>query len=592
MSERKRQGFWQRLGRVFRRDSGWLEIHESYAEDVWSDVPVLVGKGGAVTGNIVAPKVRVEGVLYGFVVAREVVVGASGQVWGDVYVEGLQVESPGRVFGWVSTSGETNYESFLDGEQIVAQLPEPQPIQLPAQVYTPDGKAIDLVAAEDPAGQLDRIALLRTLQGEVAVALLARAELESSFEARVAEVAGDTLRLAQGLDDELAEARSTLAKVQTQLEDKGVQVRKREAHVGELRVELAGLRDLLDDRSNALDDMQGLLGERTQRLERTETARQTLEEQLQDVTLRADTMSGRAENLEGALQASLQRTAEQEEALLRWQELAEVTQTQVNELQKDLAEATLQIEESKGVVELLRDQRARAEKAWEDAIEELDELRQNEPNRYQETYEMELRLATSDKRIMELEAEAADKLAEFTALQEQVLWQKASAETLNKQFEETKALLDEQNAYIDEADEALASFRNTLGVELEAAKVQLGEKEAHLERLMGEGEDKLATLQQQVRQRDMQIEAMELEVDSHYVEVQHQGERLAELRLELIDSHMNLQEVQSRLATRTQEVEMVKQMAAKHVRQLRNDLAESERQTKDLMAVVERKRSG
>lgn len=588
--ERQKKGFFHRLGGMFRRSSGWLELHESHAEDVWSDVPVLVGEKGAVTGNVIAPKLVVEGVLYGFVVARDVVVRPGGQIWGDVHAKTFQIENSGRVFGWVSTSGETSYESFYDGDKLVAQLPEPEPIQLPAQLYTPDGQSIDLVAAEDPAGQLDRIALLRTLQGETAVALLARAELEENFEARVAEVAGDTLRLAQGLDDELAEARSRLSNTQAQLEEKGVEVRKREAHVDELHSELSGLRDLLEDRSNALDDMQGLLYERTQNLERTESARQTLEEQLQDVTIRADTMSGRAENLEGALQASLQRTTEQEEALLRWQELADVTQTQANELQKELDEAKLQVEESHGVVELLREQRARAEKAWEDAIEEMEELRAQTPDESQAIQETELRLASSDKRIGELETHINEREEAFKSLQEQVLWQKASIETMGKQLTDSQRVIDEQNEYIDQVDGEIASVQGT-SEQLIALTAKLDERDERIRVLTEEHEMRLSTIQRQVRERDMQLEAMELELDKNYSEVKSQGSRLAEIRMELVESQLELEEVQSRLATRTQEVGMVKQIAAKHVRQLRTELVKAQQQTRDLMALVERKRS-
>jgi chromosome segregation ATPase len=82
-------------------------------------------------------------------------------------------------------------------------------------------------------------------------------------------------------------------------------------------------------------------------------------------------MVKRVENLESALQGSLQHTAEQEEALIRWQELAEVTEKKANALESELESMKFQFKESTQVVEMLRTQREKLEKEWERANAEL-----------------------------------------------------------------------------------------------------------------------------------------------------------------------------------------------------------------------------
>src|SRR5690606_25819485 len=71
------------------------------------------------------------------------------------------------------------------------------------------------------------------------------------------------------------------------------------------------------------DDARELLEQREAALLEAELQIRDLEQRLTVALGQAEKLSGRVESLEGALQASVQHGVDQEEALVRWQELAE-----------------------------------------------------------------------------------------------------------------------------------------------------------------------------------------------------------------------------------------------------------------------------
>jgi protein subunit release factor A len=83
---------------------------------------------------------------------------------------------------------------------------------------------------------------------------------------------------------------------------------------------------------------------------------------------------------------------------------------------------------------------------------------------------------------------------------------------------------------------------------------------------------------------------MEEEVDHFHEELEAQGERLAQAHAALAEVQMELEQAKGLLAERTEEGNRIRQMAAKRIRQLEEDLAKSQQQLKDLMAWVDRQR--
>ncbi len=94
-----------------------------------------------------------------------------------------------------------------------------------------------------------------------------------------------------------------------------------------------------------------------------------------------------------------------------------------------------------------------------------------------------------------------------------------------------------------------------------------------------------------MRQQKLQLEAMETEVEHYHRELQMQGRRLSEVQAELVEKHLAVQEAEQAAAGQAQENERIRQAAAQRIRTLENELATVQRQLKDLMAWVERRRS-
>ena len=430
----KRNG--QGVFSLFKPKEEWLEIVGYHVGDIQTDKPVSILKGATVVGNVFTPEIIVGGLLYGSAVARQATIQQDGQVWSDIYAISLHIETGGKIQGWVSTLDEDSY-LLLQGSQDLTE--------------TADIVALDdatTVMPED-AGQLTRdqadIDTLRLLQTEAATALAARSELESTFDKRLHEIAGETSAKVVSLDKELNATRQQVDLLKQDFDQVNEELRSREHQVEQLNTELTITRDTLNERNAQLETLtteHTQLNEVHQHLQQSKTEIDAL---LQKTQEEVDHFKERTTNLETALQSSLQHSAEQEDSLIRWQELAETTQSKLDEVERDLSTATFKLEESSRVADMLRGQRQQTEQEWEKATAELSEAQER-------IEKLEDKLATAVAKQEEATAQLTENEAEIGPLREQLAQATAARDEAQAQIAEQTPLLEDLRRRYEEAE--------------------------------------------------------------------------------------------------------------------------------------------
>ena len=613
-SEGNHRRFWKAL---LRRGPAVMEIKDYHAGNVEVEQPVTIAPQAAVAGNVTAPQVTVAGLLYGSVVTQTLVVVGGGQIWGDVCVQDLEIKPGGKVRGWIHTVDEVELHTLRNGQEQEEVVAPELPPQLAALQREREGEGAD------------RGDVLHLLQTEAGAALLARQELERTFEARVTEVAEDAVRQAQSLDARLADARDEIAQLHGQVAEKTDALQANKAQLESQAEELERVRELLEEQTEAGENARQVLEEKTQRLATAKATNESLGEQIRAAIAEADALSARVENLESALQDSVQHSAEQEAALLRWQELAEDSQQRIKELEDELQEARMEAEEGRQLTEVLRLRRKEADQALQQVLEELYAVRSGEENALplpeaETEADVEQVLARmaflqetdedAEGRAVQAQDEMREAASEAKASDEQLLWYKTSLKTAQAQLQSQEEQLQEQLKLLESLREEVREHQalaekwkanvGRLSELLYEATQHVRQKEEEIDRLR----DELATvrrkveqfggkpaeneqsLQQLLRERAVHIQAMEEEVDHFHEELEAQGERLAQAHAALAEVQMELEQAKGLLAERTEEGNRIRQMAAKRIRQLEEDLAKSQQQLKDLMAWVDRQR--
>lgn len=542
----------------------WLEVSGYRVGDIQSDQPVALAPDATLLGNIFAPKVTIAGLLCGAAVTHELRVQQEGQIWGDVFAMSVRIEPGGRIQGWISSIDDTSYQSLYN-DGVLPDSSSPDHFQLPAEIV--EGNLL---------GRSDiHLELLHYLQAETAAALAARAELERSFEQRLSEVAGEAAGRVTSLSDLLDNARSELATLKEQFAVSQEALHRGNAQIERQTNELAVARELLTEQNQELETLRQAHSALKLDFEQRQAAKTEVDAQLQDRLRQVETLSDRVHSLETALQASLQHTAEQEESLIRWQELAEVTEGQVQALEKELNAARMRVQESSKVIEMLREQRRQAEKEWEKAMAELDNLRQQEtqPLASQDGLVASGALTEATDRVTSLKGALAEAEQEHL---EQVLWYKASLETTRAELEQTRRLAVQQQGHLVR-----------LQSELEAKEALIGKWKTAAEQMrasMEEQEQSLKALQQQLekeqkgredveRQGKLRLEAGESEIRQYIQATEAQGKQLAELRTALVERELQLKRARAVVEKQAQFIQQMKQVTSERLGRLEAQLA-------------------
>ncbi len=610
----------------FKRGQAWKEYVGYHVGDIHENQPIAIPAGSTVVGNVSAPQIMILGLLSGSAIGRDVVISSGGAVWGDVFAIHFQLETGGKVRGWIHSMTESDLENHKSaGIHPVSQ----------DNGDSPDG----LKPEHQKFLDREQFDLLKQLQSETAVALAARTELEESFDQRLSEMAGEATNKLALLREELKNIKLQLDKAELKAEETGESLEHRNIQFNRQSEELANTQDLLAQTTTALEKLQITHAQQEEKLVEMRAAKAGADTHLEEALSQVDTLTGRVHNIETALQASLVHTSDQEDALLRWQELAELNEQKVEELEKELKIANHQNQESNDLLFIMREQRQQLEKEWTEAharIAELekqiestdtDQARKNDESiqsleaQYQELQDAfklrESELVIKNSRLEELvklkEAEVSDarlhykklhirwkktheeldtfrnapapqissaqleelnqkiKQTEETAeqYQEQIHWNQASLETAQAELTQIRQFLQEKEQIIQhlqqENREKQEQFVHQSN-EINALKETIKEQEEQTQRMLEEHKD-------EIRLQRTQLEASEKELSQYLDETSKQGSRLAEMQATLVERDIELQETKQLVAKQQRFIKQLQQATKKRIQELQTQLA-------------------
>jgi chromosome segregation ATPase len=571
---------------LFRRGEKWKEVPPGYhVGDILSELPVAVLPQAEVVGNIFAPKITIAGFLYGSAAALETTIEAGGQIWGDVYTSRFQIDPGGKFEGWVNRLDEKVYQELAVDGLIPnqAKLPAKTSLELPPEAFD-----TEILARNE-----NQIDLLRRLQVESAAALAARAELEREFEKRLNEVAGESAAKAISLHEELSQLRLELTNLREDRTQTREELRERNAQVERQANEIATTRELLTDQTERFNELQTLYEAKVNEHDQLTQAKTSLESDLRTANNQIDTLKDRIRSIESALQNSLQHSSEQEESLVRWQELAEVTEAKVQKLQAEVDNLTFQAQEHGRVTEMLRAQRKHAEEAWQEAMKELEDLRGKETKQFIPP-EILGDLEAQIKQLQGKLALAEDKHREYkTRLAHMKSEQAAQTAIQQAAYEESLAKV--QQDVQDARQEAQHSRELLLWdkanlesaqVRLEEARGQLETQSAQIAQLEVELQEKLATLaelEEGFTETETVLQAKIEAVEAELAQAQATADSQNAQYLQLQSNYENLQNELERL--QNQSHELAAEIAAKeqHLAQAQDQLTGEKQQLKDIL---------
>lgn len=543
----------RRLLNLFQRGEEWLEISGYNVGDIFSnDKPVAITRHATIVGNVFAPKVSVVGLLCGSVVTRAGVIESTGQIWGDVFAIQIELKNGGKIQGWISSIDADLYDELMQNQS----LPD-------EQGESPSGETIDshLLKNRD---HLELITL-HQLQTEIATALAARTELENSFEKRLSEVAGDAAGRVATLSSQLDETRTNLLAIQADLKEQSEALKDRETQVERQSKELAVSRQLIDDQTAEIEQLQQTKAQLEQSVNQLSAERDSLSSELEEKLQQLETQAARIRTLETTMQAGLQHSAELEESLMRWQELAEATEKKVKELEQKASNAQFKLEESSKLVEMLREQKQQAEHEWERLQIELEQQQKHPTRPIQAGEDAD---ASDVRRIDELEL-ALTNLEQDHA--EQILWYRANLETNQAELARVRRIAEEQQIKLDLLQGDYNKARSMVDKWKTAAdeiSTQLREQEKQFKQWRQEADENIASLQAQLNQKRLQLEAVEEDLVYHVEAIEKQGSHLAEIQATLAERETQLLQARELILKQNRALKQLREKAEDQIRKL------------------------
>ncbi|MBK6713420.1 MAG: polymer-forming cytoskeletal protein [Chloroflexi bacterium] len=621
---------------LFRRGQAWREISGYLVTDIYETQPVAVAAGSTVVGNIFAPQVLVAGLLAGTAVAQEVTVQGSGQLWGDIFAMRFHLEPGGQIRGWINTLTEADCETLL---AVATQPTEPTADTQSA----PNGLQPEHHRLRDRA----KLDALRQLQTETAVALAARAELEETFDQRLAEIAGEATNQLTLVREELKNARAELADWQQKAQDTSNTLQLRETQLDRQSKELALAQESLAQTNQDLEELREAYAQKEGAFKELTSAKIGVDTHLHEALNQVDTLTGRVHNIETALQASLVHSSDQEDALLRWQELAESTEARVKELEKELQSTRQQLEQSSDMNNMLRDQRRQIESDWTKAQIRLEDLQKQLENEIESSkilltgsdetirsltelnnqlkaeleplqnrnailmkqmemaktkfFRQEEEIANlrrahqeletnwqdaqddlqrireqptklfSSEQIEALKADLAAAEEKLEGYQEQVLWYQANLETSQSALKEGRAQAEEQAAQLNKLRLDLQAAEATMSQQQQDARATQSQFETEKSKALAETK----RFKDELRQKQLQLEASEADLQNHLRETAQQGQQLAEIRSVLIERELQIEQLRQTVNKQQQFIKQMKQVTTDKINSLETALAQA-----------------
>ncbi|MCP4424541.1 MAG: hypothetical protein GY803_08630 [Chloroflexi bacterium] len=543
---------------AFRKRGRKVADHQT--GDLQSDEPVTIADGAVLVGDVTAPTIRVAGLLRGTAVAQELILQSTGQIWGDVFANSLQIEPGGIIQGWISSPRD----------------------DATATEKAPQTDDTDAKTSSRPAAQLDT---LHRLQIEAGEALAARAELEQQFDARLTEQVGETFDRAEMLAREVTETQTKINDLQQRLDAALATLETQENQIDEQEATLALAHKLGERHEEQFGSVNAEKEQLSQSFTTLQNAKDDADIALVETQRVVDEKNDRIEMLETTLQSSIQRTVEQEDALIHWQELAETTQSQLEELEKESATLQQQVEESAEATGKLREKNNRLEFEWQQTLDELNDLRNRTPDSTVE----EMQFALSN--LQQKNATLKNVIAEA---EEKALWRKANLETAQSALEQSRKVAGQQEIFLaqlqdelEEKETAVAKWQTA--VEQMAARLHEQEQRynalkanipAESERIKAE----TASLKESLRRKSLQVDAHEAEIDHHLQQMAAQGQLLADIRATLVERELQLNKANSRISRQADVLKRMKQVTGARIQELEAKLARAQQQSPERAA--------
>ena len=558
-------GLLDRL-RFWRRGQTWLEIVGYHVEDIHADQPVAIQQGATLVGNVFAPRLVVAGLLTGSAVCRDIRVEKGGQILGDVFTVALTTMPGGHIHGWISSVDEKDYVALAEDGRL------PDDTELARHENGTDHPEGHLLTRNEA-----QVEALHHLQAQAAVALAARNELEQDFQRRLSELAGESTNTIANLKQELTDLRTELTTKQNQLDEAQEALRHRKSQVERQANELGIARDLMTEQNDELTNLRQQHAQLQTNYTKAQSEKTAVDDELETAVHEINTLRDRIHSLEVAHKASLVHTSEQEESLMRWQELAEITEKKASDLEAELQKVNLQIEENNKIIELQREQRLAAEKELEKTVTALAELREQT----KDPVEKATLLAEATAKTSRLEAELAD--AEHAHF-ERILWYKAELEASQAAAATAGQKASEQAEKIQQLEDLVQSQQETVA-EMQTAVAQaestLETKQAEWHTLHEKLAEESMGLQTVIREQKMQLEASDNEVNRFISETSAQGQHLAEIQNRLVERELQLKQAIAQLRQaramiekQNQAIKQIQQKAGERIRALQTQIGQ------------------
>jgi chromosome segregation ATPase len=573
---------------IFRRGLRWQKIDGYRLEDLNSEQPVWVTAGSTILGNIIAPQIKVSGMVNGSVVSQTVTITTQGELWGDAYTARLNIEPGGAIYGWLNSIDDSQYRLIQAEGSIPKNL-------------IPDKSAASGSDAELDGQTAAHRATLDRLRHEAASAKTARAELEHTFEKRLSDVAGETAARVVTLSEQLADTRSELKIAQEMVATLESNLSSRQVQIAQQTEELATTRTLLEERSAALSSLQEEHDRQSSTYQQLVTSYKELDLNYLAAQQKIDELNKKIKSTESALQDNLQHSAEQEAALIRWQELAEDYQKQINGLENQLENNGFQIEEQSRVIEMLRERRDQLEADWKTAQEELELLRNRDTRLLtKEELQDERSLAEAYEATQVELARLQTAVTQLSHYEDKVMWYQLDLDTARAELQETRAVVGKQETRLATLQEELETAHATI----EAKQQEIDQLNEYLEHQTNHArtlEQKLNEMQARIEeietddgadktqnQLQLQLEAAEMELERHLSETATQGQHLAEIQATLVEREITIKQLKQTAVARAHTITEIKSAARKRIQLLEEKLATSQQKIEELQAFIER----
>lgn len=437
--ESAESSFIGRFGALFRRDDRIIKLSTHHIGELRAEKAVHLRSSAMVAGDVYGPEVVNAGLIVGAVVAEELIVQQGGQIWGDVFALRCRIEEGGQVHGWLNTIDVETIQALFEQKKTLVEVGAVSHFgELLAGI---EDKNLQAAMAADAAGSRGQTAVLRYLQVAAAEAIAARSNLEQNFTDRLRETAGDKIAELGGLRQEVARFRKESQTYKKELDEIIVLLETREAALAEKSMALSQIEQQFGERNQHIALLETERKQSVAEIRRLTDENEKLNYALAQAHQEIENLNQRIENIEGAMSASLQRTAEQQESLVRWQELAEMTEVRARKLDEDLEAMRLRLVENSQVVELYRGQKEKIERAWQDKSAELREVEQELALAKAELAAAQQTLATQTTELDRAQAQLEQIRTEQMMLQ-------AEMTALPQSVEEAQARLDLTNSRI------------------------------------------------------------------------------------------------------------------------------------------------